>query len=156
LFETLLKKRDIYAGGLMVLLGSWITLDSATYDLGTFTHMGPGMFPLMLGIALVFVGVLIFGSALATPAGENEHILPEKQEWLGWACILAGPILFIVLGEYFGLVPAVFACVFVSALGDRTATLKGSLALALGVTFFGSLLFVYAFKIPFPMFRWGS
>ena len=61
----------------------------------------------------------------------------------------------VARGEFFGLVPATFSCVFVSALGDRTATLKGTTYLAAGVTFFGVLLFSYVLKIPFPMFRWG-
>ncbi len=155
LFGTLVKKRDFYAGGLMTLLGAAVTLDSMTYTLGTLTHMGPGMFPLMLGITLTLVGVLILGAAMATPLSDNERILPQKPEWLAWGCILAGPVLFIILGELFGLVLATFACVFVPALGDRTATLKGSALLAAGVTFFGVLLFSYVLKIPFPLFRWG-
>jgi putative Ca2+/H+ antiporter (TMEM165/GDT1 family) len=155
LFGTLVKKRDFYAGSLMTLFGAAVALDSMTYTLGTLTHMGPGMFPLMLGITLTFVGVLILGTAVLTPLGNNENILPRQKEWRGWGCILAGPILFIILGEYFGLVLATFACVFVPALGDRTATLKGSALLAAGITFFGVLLFVYVLKIPFPMFRLG-
>jgi hypothetical protein len=155
LFETHLKKRDFYAGGLMTLLGAAVTLDSTTYDVGSLTHMGPGMFPLILGVILTFIGVLIFGTALATPLGEDEHILPRQKEWMGWACILAGPILFIVFGEFFGMAPATFVCVFVSALGDRTATLKGSAILAAGVTFFGVLLFHNVLQLPFPIFRWG-
>lgn len=155
MFETLLIKRDFYAGGLMTLLGAAVTLDSTTYSLGTLMHMGPGMFPFILGIVLTFIGVLILGTAIATPLGEDESILPKQKEWRGWGCILAGPILFIIMGEFFGMAPATFSCVFVSALGDRTATLKGSMLLAAGVTFFGVLLFVYVLKIPFPMFRWG-
>jgi tellurite resistance protein TehA-like permease len=149
------KKRDFYAGGIMTLLGAAVALDSMTYSLGTLTHMGPGMFPLMLGITLTFIGVLILGTAMVTPLTDNENILPKDREWFAWGCILAGPIAFIILGEFFGLVPATFACVLIPALGDRTATLKGSLMLAAGVTFFGVLLFVYILKIPFPMFRWG-
>jgi Tripartite tricarboxylate transporter TctB family len=156
LFGQLVKKRDFYAGSLMTLFGLAVAFDSMTYTLGTLTHMGPGMFPLMLGVTLTFVGMLITGTALFTPLSNNENILPRQKEWRGWICILAGPILFIVLGEFFGLVPATFACVFVPALGDRTATLKGSAILAAGVTFFGVLLFVYVLKIPFPMFRLGS
>ncbi|MGH6683911.1 MAG: tripartite tricarboxylate transporter TctB family protein [Pseudolabrys sp.] len=155
MFGTLVKKRDFYAGGVMILFGAAVTLDSMTYTLGTLTHMGPGMFPLMLGITLTFVGVLIFGTAVVTPLTDNERILPQQKEWRGWGCILAGPILFIILGEYFGLVLATFACVFVPAMGDRTATLKSSAYLAAGITFFGVLLFVYVLKIPFPMFRFG-
>jgi uncharacterized membrane protein YhdT len=156
LFGTLLQKRDFYAGSLMTVIGAAVTLDSYYgYTLGTLTHMGPGMFPLMLGITLTFVGMLILGTAAASPLSNNERILPEKPEWFAWACILAGPILFIILGTYFGLVAATFACVFVPALGDRTATLKGSALLAAGVTFFGVALFSYVLKIPFPLFRWG-
>jgi uncharacterized membrane protein YhdT len=117
--------------------------------------MGPGMFPLMLGITLTIVGVLILGAAIATPLSDDEGILPEKPEWFAWGCILAGPIAFIILGEFFGLVLATFACVVIPALGDRTATLKGSAILAAGVTFFGVLLFSYVLKIPFPLFRLG-
>ena len=155
MFGTLVKKRDFYAGGLTILLGAAVTLDSMTYTLGTLTHMGPGMFPLMLGITLTFIGVLILGAAMATPLSDDESIMPKNREWRGWGCILAGPILFIILGEFFGLVAATFACVFVPALGDRTSTVKGSALLAAGVTFFGVLLFTYVLKIPFPMFRWG-
>ncbi len=64
-------------------------------------------------------------------------------------------MLFIVFGELLGMAPATFVCVFVSALGDRTATLKSSAVLALGVTFFGVLLFHYVLQLPFPIFRWG-
>jgi uncharacterized membrane protein len=118
-------------------------------------HMGPGMFPFILGIVLTFIGVLILGTALVTPLSDDEAILPKNREWRGWGCILAGPILFIIFGEFFGMVAGTFACVFVSALGDRTATLKSSLVLAAGVTFFGVLLFSYVLQLPFPMFRWG-
>ena len=156
LVHTLLRKKDFYAGGVMVLLGLAVTLDCLTnYNLGTLTQMGPGMFPFMLGIVLTFVGVLITGTAVVTPLGPHERILPAEKEWRGWGCILVGPILFIVFGMYFGLFPATFMCVFVSALGDRTATLKGSFILAFSVALVGSLLFVYLLQSPFQMFKWG-
>ena len=115
MFQTLLKKRDFYAGGLMTLLGAAITLNSTTYSTGTLMHMGPGMFPFILGIVLTFIGVLILGTALVTPLSDDEAILPKNREWVGWGCILAGPILFIIFGEFFGMVAGTFACVFVSA-----------------------------------------
>jgi hypothetical protein len=53
------------------------------------------------------------------------------------------------------MVAATFMCVFVSALGDRTATLKGSAMLAAGITILGAFLFSYVLKVPFPLFRWS-
>ena len=109
---------------------------------------------LALGVILIFLGVSIAGAAVATPEGEDERIMPEHPEWLGWACILAGPLCFILFGSYFGLIPGIFACVFVSALGDRTATLKSSVVLAAVVTVFGVGLFSYLLQVPMPLLTW--
>ncbi|MFA6267626.1 MAG: tripartite tricarboxylate transporter TctB family protein [Pseudolabrys sp.] len=156
MFAEQLQKRDVYAGGLMTLIGAAITLNAANgYDLGSLTQMGPGMFPLMLGVALTFVGLLILGTALVTARDENETILPAQREWRGWACILAGPVLFMTAGQYFGMAAGTFACVFVSAMGDRTSTLKSSAILATLVTVVGCFLFSVVLKLSFPVFRWG-
>jgi len=138
----------------MMLIGLGASLEGLTYKLGTLTHMGPGFFPVALGVILVVLGMLIAATAVAgRPAGDH-GTLSKRSEWWGWFCIIAGPILFIILGLYGGMVPAAFACVFVTALGDRTATLKGSLTLAAAVTAFAVLLFYYLLRIPFPLFRW--
>jgi hypothetical protein len=153
--QNLLQKKDFYAGLFMVLLGAGVVLNSTTYKLGTFMHMGPGMFPFMLGILMTFIGILIFITGLMTPLEEGERILPQTMEWRGWACILAGPLMFILFGQFFGMAAATFMCVFVSALGDRTATIKESAILAACITVAGAFLFSYVLKVPFPLFRWG-
>ena len=155
MFETLVKKRDFYAGGIMILLGAGVTLNSMSYNTGTLMHMGPGMFPFILGCTLTLVGVMIFGTAVVTPLSDDESILPENKEWLGWGCILAGPIFFIVLGHYFGMAAATFSCVFVSAMGDNEATWKSSAMLAAFITVPGCFLFTYVLQLPFPLFKWA-
>ncbi len=154
LVQNLVRKRDFYAGGLVILFGLVMALKGPGYHLGTLMHMGPGFLPTALGVILIFLGILIAGSAAVTPEGEDERILPEHPEWLGWACILAGPLCFILFGSYFGLIPGIFACVFVSALGDRTATLKSSAMLAAVVTIFGVGLFSYLLQVPMPLLTW--
>jgi hypothetical protein len=152
--QMLRHKPDFYAGGLMVLIGLVMALKGPGYRLGTLMHMGPGFMPTALGVILVLLGLVIAAAAIATPDGGDERILPEHPEWLGWGCILAGPLLFIICGSYGGLVPATFACVFVSALGDRTSTWIGALGLATVVTAFGVTLFSYVLKVPMPILEW--
>jgi putative tricarboxylic transport membrane protein len=154
LVRRLTRKRDFYAGGLMVLFGLVAALKGPSYRTGTLMHMGPGFMPTALGIILIFLGILIAGTAIGVPAGEDEGILPEHPQWLGWACILAGPLMFIICGR-FGFIPATFACVFVSALGDRTATWKSALVLAAVVTVFGVAVFSYLLQMPMPLVKWG-
>jgi len=154
LVRNLVRKRDFYAGGLVILLGLVMALKGPTYRLGTLMHMGPGFLPTALGVILIFLGILIAGTALGVPPGEDENILPPHPEWLGWACILAGPLCFMLFGSFFGLIPGTFACVFVSALGDRKATLKSAAILAAVVTVFGVGLFSYLLQIPMQLLTW--
>jgi hypothetical protein len=146
-------KRDYYAGGLMLLLGVGAAYTGTGYKFGTLARMGPGFMPVMLGIVLAFLGILIAGTALGSSEDDGKRFLPDNPQWFGWLCIIGGPIMFIILGQFAGMIPAVFACVFVCALGDKTATYKSSLVLAAGVTVFGVLLFHYLLSIPFPLLR---
>jgi hypothetical protein len=154
LVQSLVRKRDFYAGGLVILFGLVMALKGPGYRLGTLMHMGPGFLPTALGVILIFLGLMIAGTAMVTPESDDERILPEHPEWLGWACILAGPLCFILFGSLFGLIPGIFFCVFVSSLGDRAATLKGSIVLATVVTIFGVGLFSYLLQVPMPLLAW--
>lgn len=155
--HDLVRKRDFYAGGLMILLGLAIALKGATYRLGTLMHMGPGFFPTSLGVLLVLIGIAIAAVALSpSAAGEDQAILPEHPQWWGWFCILMSPVLFIVFGRYFGMIPGTFACVFIAALGDRNATWISTIVLATVVTVFGVSLFSYFLQVPMPILTWGG
>jgi hypothetical protein len=156
--ETLLSekftwKRDYYAGGLMLLLGVGAAVTGSGYKFGSLARMGPGFMPVVLGIVLAFLGILIAGTALLSSEPDDGKFMPANPQWFGWLCIIAGPVLFIVLGQFGGMIPAVFACVFVCALGDKTATYKSSFVLACGVTVFGVVLFHYLLNIPFQLLR---
>lgn len=148
-------KRDYYGGALMVLCGLLAAQDSRHYTIGTLRQMGPGYFPLALGILLIVLGIIIAGTA-GSGADDKEHEQYPHNEWRGWFCVIAGPVLFMILGKFGGMAPATFACVFVSALGDRKTTPKAALALAAGITVFGVILFSYFLQIPMPVFQWGG
>lgn len=139
----------------MVLCGLLAAQDSRHYTIGTLRQMGPGYFPLALGILLIVLGIIIAGTA-GSGADDKEHEQYPHNEWRGWFCVIAGPVLFMILGKFGGMAPATFACVFVSALGDRKTTPKAALALATGITVFGVILFSYFLQIPMPVFQWGG
>jgi len=157
LIGTLVRKKDFYAGGLMILLGLGIALKGATYRTGTLMHMGPGFLPTALGIILILIGIAIGAASLAPTDGEHdESILPPSPQWWAWACILLSPVAFIVFGRYFGMAPGTFACVFIAALGDRTATWLSTIVLSTVVTVFGVSLFSYFLQVPMPIFTLGG
>jgi hypothetical protein len=151
--QNFARKRDFYAGGLMILLGLFFALKGPGYRTGTLMHMGPGFMPTALGVILVFLGLLIAIPAARLPPGDDENILPEKPEWLAWGLILAGPLAFIIGGEYGGFIPGTFLCVFISALGDRGITWKAAFVLATVVTAFGVAIFSYLLQVQMPLVR---
>lgn len=153
--HDLVRKRDFYAGGLMILIGLGIALKGTTYRLGTLMHMGPGFFPTTLGVLLVLIGIAIAAAALS-PSADDQAILPEHPQWWGWFCILMSPVLFVIFGRYFGMAPATFACVFIAALGDRNATWLSTIILSTLVTVFGVSLFAYFLQVPMPILTWGG
>jgi hypothetical protein len=145
--------KDYYGGGLMFLLGIGAIWKGFDYKIGTLSRMGPGYFPVAIGAILALMGVLIaLGAKSEATAGDDKKHPPE---WRGWACIILANIAFVVLGRYGGLLPATFAVVFISALGDRQNSLKNAFLLAIAMVVVCLIVFAWALQLQFPLFRWG-
>lgn len=155
--RRLLANRDFYAGALIVFVGLGTFLEAQAESIGTLDNIGPGLFPVILGVLLIVVGLLIsLGGVLSEAGTQPAHpdAVMALPDWRGCAGILSGVLAFLVLGLRFGLIPATFACVFLSSRGDRLSTWKESFILALVMTICTVGLFWYALQIPFPLLEW--
>ena len=149
------RRTDYYAGALVAVIGAGAAFVSSHYRVGTLTSMGPGFFPVALGVLLAVMGGFIAMAASDAPTPTSLAHGPEKVGWdvRGWVCIVGAPLMFIFLAENAGFLPACFAAVLIAAAGDRTATLKASVLLAAGMTGFAIILFVYILHIEIPIIR---
>ena len=143
---------DYYGGALMMLVGLGAAFMGVRYRTGDLRHMGPGFFPVAVGVIVAFMGVLIALSARGQAVEEGEALAPE---WRGWICIVLGIVAFVVLGRYGGLLPATFAIVFISALGDRDNSIKSAALLALAMCVVCTVVFWWALQLQLPLFTWG-
>lgn len=147
------RAREYYGGALMMLMGLGAVTQGSSYKIGSLTAMGSGFFPVALGTILVLLGIWIAGTAHRTPhEGATEKV---PLEWRGWFCILGSVVAFVVLGKYGGLLPATFAVVFISALGDRENSWLSALLLAAAMSIVCVLVFWWALQVQFPLFTWG-
>jgi hypothetical protein len=96
--------------------------------------------------------IIVVGAARARSRAHKES---QPAEWRGWLCIILSLIVFVVLGRFGGLVPASFAVVFISALGDRDNTVKSAFLLACAMALIAVVVFSWALQLQFPLFRWG-
>lgn len=60
-------KREAWAAGTMIVLGLGAIAQASTYTIGSLARMGPGMFPAILGVLLVLLGLIIARTAPIRP-----------------------------------------------------------------------------------------
>ena len=156
-----INAKEALSGTLMLLLGVGAAVQSLQYRLGTLSRMGPGFFPLCLGVGLAVIGAIILTASLRVgpraglATDQDVGSLRFRPEWRGWACILAGLAAFAVLGETLGIMPATFATVFIAALGDRENSWRAALLIAAGMTAIAFVVFWWLLQVQLPLLRWG-
>ncbi|HZI84557.1 MAG TPA: tripartite tricarboxylate transporter TctB family protein [Casimicrobiaceae bacterium] len=148
------SNRDYCAGALMIAIGLAAIVGGRRYPLGTLSRMGPGYFPVALGVILTLLGVGIAATARFASRGGDEKVLPP--EWRGWLCVGLSIVAFVVLGRYGGFIPATFAVVFISALADRQNGLVAAIVLGLAMVLVCVVVFWWALQMTFPLFGWGT
>lgn len=145
--------RDLITGGVLALTGIFFCIRSLDYPLGTIRQMGPGYFPLALGILLVIIASAIMTSAFFRSPE------PFEIEWRAFFSILASVAVFALAFRYLGLVPAVFFSVVVAACASPQSSLRGILILAVMTALSAWLLFPVLLELPMPPFagflRWN-
>ena len=151
-------KKDYYAGALMVLIGVSACAASVPYRIESLARMGPGYFPFAIGVLMAITGLLIAISARgqdapAEPMPGHLHGMPDLR---GAFCIILSILAFIGFGQYLGLIPATFAIVFISAMGDRSNTVVRSAILAVAMSAIAAVVFWWALQLQFPLFKWGN
>ncbi len=146
------RTRRLLSGGLVTLAGLAVTMEAITFGMGTMARTGPGFFPTVLGAVLTIVGLLLL--IVPDRAEEHDSAAFGRPDWRGWSCIIMGIAAFAIFGELFGLGPATFACVFISAFGDREATVKGSLILATAAVVVAAVVFSWLLKFQLPFVHW--
>ncbi|MBV8617259.1 MAG: tripartite tricarboxylate transporter TctB family protein [Curvibacter sp.] len=142
----------------MVIVGVSAAYVATDYKIGTLARMGPGFFPCAIGCLMALVGLMMafsarFDSSPGTATSGHKHEIPDLR---GSICLILGVLAFIGCGTYLGLLPATFAIVFISALGDRNNNLKQSLMLAVVMSLVAVVIFWWALQIQLPLFKWGA
>jgi hypothetical protein len=145
------RRRELISGLLVFLIGVAAIAQGLQYPLGTLASIGPGMFPTGIGVLLALVGAALTVSSLQTRSEDDDSSI----DWRGWGCIIAGMLAFALLGVYGGLVIAIFALVFISALGDRNNSVLQAATLAVAMVAIGIVVFWWALQLQMPLFTWG-
>ena len=139
--------KDFWSGIMLIAIGAGALVIGRDYPFGTALRMGAGFFPLVLGAALVLFGVFF------AVRGFRSHDRIEGNWSLRALVIL--PLAFVVFGllmQHAGFVPALFALIVGSAAAGTEFRLVEVLLLAAFLTVVCVAVFIWALGLPYPLF----
>ena len=138
---------DFLAGLAFIAIGVLAVVIARDYRMGSAMRMGPGYFPTVLGGILCVLGVYVMVRGIRS--GEKAN-----GDW-GWkplALITLSILLFGALVDRAGMIPALAAMFFVAAAAGREFRFKEVLLLAVLMSTFTAVVFLYGLRLPYPLF----
>ena len=154
------SQKDFYAGLMFSACGVAFAWGATTYNVGEGARMGPGYFPLMLGIVLTLLGLAVVARAMAVETEDGDPI--GRWAWKPLGYIIGSNVVFgILLGGLpkfgipaMGLIAAIYALVIIASLAGDRFSLKESLILGTVLALGSYLAFVVLLKLQFQV--WPS
>jgi hypothetical protein len=155
--------KDFYSGLMFSLIGMGFALGSTEYSLGDGARMGPGYFPLVLGVALALIGVAVMVIAM-----RGEHLQGERVGAWAWrplGYIIGANVVFgLCLGGLriagqpvipsLGLIVGIYALVLIASRASSAFRWRGTLISATVLAVGCYLVFVVLLKLQLPL--WPS
>jgi hypothetical protein len=142
------NNKDFWSGMMFVVTGAAAMFIARDYKFGTALRMGPGFFPSVLGAILILIGLYVLFMGLRS----NEKV---QGSWSVRALIVMplALVLFGVLMEYGGFVPALLALVFGAASAGREFKFTEVLLAAVLLIVLSIGVFIWGLKLPYPLLK---
>jgi hypothetical protein len=142
------KNKDFWAGTMLIVIGAAALFIARDYRFGSALRMGPGFFPTILSVILIAFGVCI--TAVGLRSGEK---IQGNLSLRAFILLPLSLILFGVLMDLAGFIPALAALVFVSAASGREFKSMEVLALTTVLTVASVALFIWGLGLPYPLIK---
>jgi len=140
--------KDITGGGILILLGVGTALYASTnYSVGTMRQMGPGMFPMFMGILLAGLGV-----STAVPAFFRAGAAFTFNTRPLFA-IAGGLVSFPLVYPLLGLIPAILSTSILASFADSSSSLRSKVLLAIALSVICYIVFILGLRMPMAPFR---
>lgn len=151
------SEKDFYSGVMFTAVGVAFAVGATNYNIGTGARMGPGYFPLMLGILLAVLGCLVMFQGLVSRSETGDKL--GGVAWKPLAFIIGANVLFgIMLGGIpkiglppMGLVAGIYVLTVVASLAGERFKLKEALILATVLAAISYGAFVKLLNLQFPV-----
>lgn len=151
------SQKDFFSGLMFMGVGVAFAWGASSYTIGNGARMGPGYFPLALGVLLAFLGGIITFKALVVETFDG-----DKVGAFAWR-----PLVFIILANLvfgtmigglprfgipaMGLIVGIYALTFIASLAGDGFKLTEVFVLATILAVMSYLAFIVLLKLQFPV-----
>lgn len=151
------SQKDFYSGVLFILVGIGFTWGATRYEVGASSSMGPGYFPLMLGVLIAVLGIIITVKALVIKTGDGDKIGPWA--WKPLAYILGANLAFgVLLGGLpsiklpaAGLIVGIYILTLIASLASNAFKIRQTMIVATILAVGSYLAFIVLLKSNIPV-----
>lgn len=151
------SQRDFYSGVMFCAFGVAFAWGATSYTVGSAARMGPGYFPLIVGVIIAILGALIMLNSLRHETPDGEPI--GKIAWRPLCYIIGANLAFGVLlaglpslgVPAMGLIVAIYALTFIASLAGEHFNVKSVAILATVLAIGSYVAFELALKLNFPI-----
>lgn len=147
------SQRDFYSGVMFTAVGVAFAVGATSYTVGTSARMGPGYFPLILGILMTVLGFLIMYSGLAVETVDGEKV--GGWAWKEVGFVLGANVVFgVLLGGLpsiglpaMGMIVAIYALVVIASKAGSEFKWRDVWILATVLAAGSYVAFIWALKL---------
>lgn len=140
------NQSDFVSGIVFGLIGVAALVVGRGYPFGSLARVGPGFFPVVSGVALSGFALVLLLRSVTSRDREPVSLKP-----LPILVIVGSSLLFAVLLRPLGLPLAAALLVLLSTLASRSLGWLQALGLAVAVSIFVTLVFVYGLGLQMPV-----
>jgi hypothetical protein len=140
------NNKDVWAGMMLIAIGAAAMVIARSYPFGTALRMGPGYFPIILGALLTLFGLFILARGL-----RRGGAIASSSSLRALIILPLSLVLFGVLMEHGGFVPAMIVLIFGSATASTEFKLLEALLFSVALTALSVAVFVWGLGLPYPL-----
>lgn len=133
---------------MFIAVGGGAILLARDYAFGSALRMGPGFFPTVLAGILVLFGLYVLARGLGRPQRIQARVSLRALVMLPLSLVLFG-----ILMERAGFVPALVGLVFGSATAGREFKLVEVFLLTVVLTALSVGIFIWGLGLPYPLVK---
>ena len=151
------SQKDFFSGLMFIVVGAAFALGASTYSIGTGARMGPGYFPLVLGVLLAIIGIAVTFTSLVVETEDGDKV--GKFAWKPLFFIISANLVFgacigglpMIGLKPLGLIVGIYLLTYIASHAGDEHKFKEVAVLATILAALSYVAFIVLLKLQFPV-----